>query len=230
MYVYLVDLLRRRALLLGEKFKTNGQLDEVEHLFDLTVQQIDAGENDGSLDLRPWRETNMAPRRAVEHVKEWPKIIDSRGKIYRALRQAGQGDYVGDAISPGVVVGTAKVLGSPYEKPVERGEILVTRATEPSWTPIFINAAGVVLEIGGPLQHGAIIAREYGIPCVSGVEGATREIFDGDELEVDGSNGLVRVVHRAKEHKEPSGRTHASGRATERGVTREAHRDFTPAP
>ena len=84
---------------------------------------------------------------------------------------------MGDAISPGVVRGAAKVLTTPYEKPLLAGEILVTRATEPSWTPIFINAAGVVMEIGGPLQHGAIIAREYGIPCVSGLEGATTQVW-----------------------------------------------------
>lgn len=65
-----------------------------------------------------------------------------------------------------------------------------------SWTPIFINAEAVVLEIGGPLQHGAIIAREYGIPCVSGVENATKAINDGDLLEVDGTNGVVKILEK----------------------------------
>ena len=88
----------------------------------------------------------------------------------------------------------AKVLHEPYEKPLERGEILVTRASDPGWTPIFINAAGVVLEVGGPLQHGAIIAREYGLPCVSGLDGVTSQIRDGQLLEVDGSNGVVRLL------------------------------------
>ena len=74
-----------------------------------------------------------------------------------------------------------------YEKPLLSGEILVARHTEPSWTPLFINTGGVVMEVGGPMQHGAIIAREYGIPCVSGVEDATRLIKDGDLVEVDGS-------------------------------------------
>ena len=71
----------------------------------------------------------------------------------------------------------AKVLASPYDEP---GEILVTVATEPAWTPVFVNASGVVLEVGGGLQHGAIIAREYGIPCVSGLPGVTEIIKDGD--------------------------------------------------
>ena len=71
---------------------------------------------------------------------------------------------------------------------------MVARHTEPSWTPLFINAAGVVMEVGGPMQHGAIIAREYGIPCVSGLENATQLIKDGDLVEVDGSSGTVKFV------------------------------------
>ena len=196
-YVFLTDLMRRRALVLGARFQSQGRLDDVRHIFDLTIDQITAAEGDADLDLRSLREGNLAPRRAVAHVQDWPRIIDSRGRIYRVQRNSSEGDLVGDAISPGVVRGAAKVLTTPYEKPLLAGEILVTRATEPSWTPIFINAAGVVMEIGGPLQHGAIIAREYGIPCVSGVEGATKEIRDGDELEVDGSSGLVRVLETA---------------------------------
>ena len=94
--------------------------------------------------------------------------------------------------------GKVKVLHKPYEKTLNPGEILVTRATEPSWTPIFTNAAGVVMEIGGPLQHGGIIAREYGIPCVSGLVGITEMLKDGDMIEVDGSNGRIRVMETAE--------------------------------
>jgi rifampicin phosphotransferase len=74
------------------------------------------------------------------------------------------------------------------------GEILVTVATEPAWTPVFVNASGVVLEVGGGLQHGAIIAREYGIPCVNGLPGVTKIIKDGDMLEVDGINDIVKIL------------------------------------
>ena len=90
--------------------------------------------------------------------------------------------------------GALKVLHTPYEKPLRRGEILVTRASDPGWTPIFINAAGVVLEVGGALQHGAVIAREYGLLCVSGLDGITETIRDGQIIEVDGSAGVVRLV------------------------------------
>ena len=98
-----------------------------------------------------------------------------------------------DGVAPGVVRGPAKVLQTPYEKPLAAGEILVTKATEPSWTPIFMNTSAVVLEIGGALQHGAIIAREYGLPCITGIPDATTLIQTGDEITVDGYLGIVTL-------------------------------------
>lgn len=111
----------------------------------------------------------LAPYGIAAHVNRWPTNIDSRRKILYPKCDLEKGGWKGEAISAGVVRGKAKFLQTPYEKPIAAGEILVTVATEPAWTPIFINAAGVVMEIGGTLQHGAIIAREYGIPCVSGI-------------------------------------------------------------
>jgi len=84
-----------------------------------------------------------------------------------------------------------KILNSPYEKPLKSGEILVVRTIEPSWTPIFTNTIGVVMKIGGPLQRGGIIAREYGIPCVSSLVGIMDILKDGDIIEVDGTNGCI---------------------------------------
>jgi len=101
-------------------------------------------------------------------------------------------------ISPGVVQGRVKVLQSANEKKLLPGEILVARATDPGWTPLFINAKGIILEIGGALQHGAVVAREYGIPCVSGLDDATSILKDGQLVEVDGSNGIVRILEIAE--------------------------------
>jgi pyruvate,water dikinase len=92
------------------------------------------------------------------------------------------------------VQGRVKVLNHAGEKPLLPGEILVARATDPGWTPLFINAGGILLEIGGALQHGAVVAREYGIPCVSGLDDATHRLQDGQLVEVDGSNGIVRIL------------------------------------
>lgn len=97
-------------------------------------------------------------------------------------------------ISPGIVKGKIKILHTPDEKPFLQGEILVARATDPGWTPLFANAAAVILEIGGVLQHGALVAREYGLPCVAGIENATTLWKDGTVVEVNGSEGTIRVV------------------------------------
>ena len=204
----MLALFRERALAVGEKFVSEGRVDSKEQIFDLTIEQVALAEanDDGSAphDLRPWIESNTLPIKQVEHVRNWPTVIDSRGKIIRGTHKrktldGGQENdslLLGDPIAPGTVKGRAKVLLEPYEKPLERGEILVARFTEPSWTPIFINASAVVMEIGGPLQHGAIIAREYGIPCVSGLHDATKKIQDGDLIEVDGSSGTVNVIEK----------------------------------
>jgi pyruvate,water dikinase len=123
------------------------------------------------------------------------RIIDSRGRIYYPPRKAAvEGELSGVPISPGVVQGRVKVLQYASEKKLRPGEILVARATDPGWTPLFINARGIILEIGGALQHGAVVAREYGIPCVSGLDDATRLLKDGQLVEVDGSNGTVRIL------------------------------------
>lgn len=179
------------CLEIADGWVKEGRLDKAYDIFDLKADEIARGQKDSFFDLRKAREKNLS---GYLTMKEWPLVIDSRGKIYRPRLDVNQGDFVGDAIAPGKVIGPAKVLHSPYEKPLNSGEILVARATEPSWTPIFTNAAGVVMEIGGPLQHGGIIAREYGIPCVSGLMGIMDIIKDGDLLEVDGSNGIVKVI------------------------------------
>lgn len=193
-YIFAVDLLRRRAIELGEQFASQGRLSDKHQIFDLTPTQISQAQADSTLELTPIIEANLASRAKLDRVNDWPRVIDSRGTIIRGARPESADGLVGDPIAPGVVRGRANVLREPYEKPLLEGEILVTKASDPGWTPIFINAAGVVLEVGGALQHGAIIAREYGLPCVSGLDNATTIILDGQLIEVDGSNGIVRII------------------------------------
>lgn len=194
LYVYANDKLRQVALKLAKGFVKEGRLEVVDDIFWLNSDQITKGQRDSGYDLKPLVAKKKKAREITKNVKNWPTIIDSRGKIFRYIRQSQSGDLVGDAVSPGTVRGEAKVLLTPYEKQLNKGDILVAKATEPTWTPIFINASAVVMEVGGPLQHGAIIAREYGIPCVTGIEGATSMIKDGDLLEVDGSGGIVKII------------------------------------
>lgn len=192
--VYIYAMLHNICLQIAEEWVDRGRLDKVYDVFDLKTSEIARAQKDPEFDLREAREKNLEGYRKVAHVKEWPLVIDSRGKIYRPELEIKDGDIIGDAIAPGKVVGKAKILHAPYEKPLNPGEILVAKATEPSWTPIFTNASGVLMEVGGPLQHGGIIAREYGIPCVSGMVGIMEMIKDGDLLEVDGTHGVVRIL------------------------------------
>jgi pyruvate,water dikinase len=190
-----VDLFRQKALGIGAVFVAQGRLDEPEHIFDLSVADIDEAKTNLSLDLRVLGKQRTAFSARLRKSHFVVRIIDSRGKIFfPPAREAANGGIAGNPISPGTVRGRAKVLHHAAEKQLLPGEILVARATDPGWTPLFINAGGIVLEIGGTLQHGAIVAREYGIPCVSGITGAVDIIRDGQFLEVDGSNGIVRLL------------------------------------
>ena len=195
--VVMVGALRKIALEIADELVAQERLDNRDQIFYLHIEQIAQAQKDNSLKLLPLIEENLVSYKMMEKVRQFPNFIDSRGKIYRRVVKAGADDLAGMAVSNGVVIGKAKVLASPYEKPLEPGEILVTVATEPAWTPVFTNASGVVLEIGSGLQHGAIIAREYGLPCVSGLSGVTKIIKDGDLLEVDGTNGIVKILEKA---------------------------------
>ena len=92
-----------------------------------------------------------------------------------------------------------KVLHHPRDKPVDTGDVIVAYTTDPGWTPLFVNAAAVVLEVGGVLQHGAVVAREYGKPCVVGIDRVTAKLRDGQIVEVDGSAGVIRLLSRLTE-------------------------------
>lgn len=192
--VYIFGMLHKMCMTIGQQWTVDGRLEAPNQIFDLKVADIAKAQKDQTFDLMAAREKHLEGYKKVAHIKHWPLVIDSRGKIYEPKLEAKDGDLVGDAIAPGKITGKVKVLHTPYEKSLKPGEILVTRGTEPSWTPIFTNAAGVIMEIGGPLQHGGIIAREYGIPCVSGLMGIMDLVKDGDLVEVDGYNGVVRLL------------------------------------
>jgi phosphohistidine swiveling domain-containing protein len=188
---------RRRALEVGRELVKQGRLDSAGQIFDLTYEDLQVSPEASDPGLRERAHWNTRYRRKVEKTPgaSFPVMVDSRGNIPRpASRAAGPGVLFGEGVSPGVTRGPAKVLRHVGEKPVLPGEILVARATDPGWTPLFINAAGVVLETGGSFQHGALVAREYGKPCVVGIEDATKRTCDGQEVELDGEAGTVTLV------------------------------------
>ncbi len=192
--IFVVDILRQKILQLSKTLQNDGRLETVDQVFYLTLEDLDTANSDKTYNLIKIAKKNISERKRFEHI-HYPALIDSRGFIPQpsvAFRE--KGEVVGTPISKGIVRGKIKVLHSPSEKPLEKGEILVARATDPGWTPLFVNASAVILEIGGVLQHGALVAREYGVPCVAGVKNATTLWKDGTFVEVDGSKGTIHLI------------------------------------
>ena len=192
-------VLRRRTLMEGDRLVKEGRLDVREQVFDLTFDNLQAAAEDPSLDLRRLRIENTRFLDQVRaQVKRFPQVFDSRGRILRPRVGAEKpGELRGTAVSAGVVRGPVKVLHRPDEKPIDKGDILVAYTTDPGWTPLFVNAAAVVLEVGGLLQHGAVVAREYGKPCIVGIDRVMGRLRDGQQVEVDGNTGILRLLDEA---------------------------------
>ena len=187
--------IRTRLLALADRWVEGDRLDRREDIFELRFEDIDRAESDPSLDVREIiASRNVFYRKARALVRHFPHAIDSRGRILRPERPHEPGELRGLAVSSGRVRGPVKVLHDPFEKQVEAGDILVAHTTDPGWTPLFINAAAVLLEVGGELQHGVLVAREYGKPCVAGIVDLTRSLSDGQMVEVDGDAGVVRIL------------------------------------
>ena len=127
---------------------------------------------------------------------EVPDVIfsDSLDQVGAPMSIEAEDTYTGVGVSAGVATGPARVLLTPTDaRPSDRDYILVCPSTDPAWTPLFLHAAGLVMERGGILSHGAVVAREYGVPAVVNIPNATRRIIDGQMLRVDGNQGTISI-------------------------------------
>lgn len=186
-------VIRERARREGARLVAAGRLDAVDDVFDLSFDDLRAAAADPRLDLRALgAERSRFVRRLRRQVRTFPPVIDSRGRILRAPPRTGApGVLQGMPVSAGVIGGPVKVLRSAHEKTVEPGDILVAYSTDPGWTPLFVNAGAIVLEVGGMLQHGAVVAREFGKPCIAGIAGVVDTLVDGEWVEIDGAAGTL---------------------------------------
>jgi pyruvate,water dikinase len=126
-----------------------------------------------------------------------PRVMTSEGEIVTGeykQEDLPAGAIAGVAVSRGIVEGRARVISRMEDAKLEEGDILVTAFTDPSWTPLFISIKGLVTEVGGLMTHGAVVAREYGLPAVVGVDHATRLIKDGQRIRVNGTEGYVEIL------------------------------------
>ena len=176
----------------GEELVAAGKVTAWDDVYFLTLEEIRDAVSGADLRER------VAVRRAT-HVREQarryiPRVLLSDGTdAEAALISVPEGALRGSPASPGTVTGPARTILSPHGARLEPGEILVAPSTDPGWTPLFLTAGGLVMEMGGMMSHGAVVAREYGIPAVVGVPGATERIKTGATITVDGSAGTVSI-------------------------------------
>jgi pyruvate,water dikinase len=180
----------------GDELVAAGRLETSEDIYFLTLSQARAGVT--GADMRATVAANRATYDRERMRRRIPRVLLADGTDAEvALVEAADGDLRGSPASPGTVTGAARVILSPRGAHLEPGEILVAPSTDPGWTPLFLTAGGLVMEMGGMMSHGAVVAREYGIPAVVGVPDATTRIATGDTITVDGSSGVVAEANAA---------------------------------
>lgn len=195
--VLLLSSGRRLLLSIGEELVRAGRLESSADLFYLNLMEVH--EAVAGKDMRAAAREHRANYEREMQRQHIPRVLLSDGTEPEALVHEAGGDtsdiiLAGTAASAGVVKGAARVILQPVGARLEPGEILVAPSTDPGWTPLFLTARGLVMETGGPMSHGAVIAREYGIPAIVGVAGATERIRTGQQITLDGSAGTVRLV------------------------------------
>lgn len=197
---------RRQVAHVGAALASTGQLEHPEDIFFLDFEEarhaLDSG--DANATSQPGKLRELVLERRAAYASELgrrriPRILLSDGTEPELLHAAaagmaagaGNGTLSGSPASAGSVTGPARVILDPVGARLEPGEILVAPSTDPGWTPLFLTAGGLVMEMGGPNSHGAVVAREYGIPAVVGVPEATSRLATGQRITVDGGAGTV---------------------------------------
>ena len=186
-----------KQALLGEaeRLMHSGVLQEVDDIHYLSFQELEEVVRTKHLDKNLIRERRDAFRSYQALTP--PRVLTSDGEVITGTyRRDGPpaGALIGLPVSSGIVEGRARVIRDIAEAELEAGDILVTAYADPSWTPLFVAIKGLVTEVGGLMTHGAVIAREYGLPAVVGVEQATRLIRDRQRIRVHGTVGYVEIL------------------------------------
>lgn len=193
MVVQGIAMARGALVEIGQHLVDTGCLGQVADLWWLDYEQLARG-----LAGEPLHAVVQLRRAeyAQHQARPVPRVITSDGEIPRLPDQssASAGTLEGLSVSSGVVEGVARVVHDPNTEELRAGEILIAPFTDPGWTPLFIHAAALVMEIGGMMSHGSVVAREYGIPAVAGVVDATRTIRTGQRIRVDADAGRVTLL------------------------------------
>jgi pyruvate,water dikinase len=197
--IRLLDLVRTALLASGEELAAAGALDRPDDIFYMGLGDLRRLAGD-TLVGAP---CEIVARHRAAYAREnrrrlAPRVLLSDGQAFyegaAAEGTAGAHALTGSPVSPGAVEGVVHVVLDPHGALLQPGEILVCPGTDPSWTPLFLAAGGLVMEVGGLMTHGSVVAREYGIPAVVGVAHATTRLVTGQRIRVDGSSGVVTIL------------------------------------
>jgi pyruvate,water dikinase len=196
MIVRLMGVVRPQVIAAGEELARRGQIADSNQVWHLGIFELIDALADPKIDMRSELAARVDQFKR-DKLRRPPIAIASDGEIPTL---AGDREGIppnalpGTAASAGIAEGIAHVITDPHREVLMAGEILVAPFTDPGWTPLFVHAAGVVTEVGGLMTHGAVVAREYGIPAVVSVAGATERIRTGQRIRLDGSQGFVEVL------------------------------------
>lgn len=189
-FIYKQALLRE-----AESLVQAGAIADKEDIYFLSFDELREVSATHKPDASRIRERKEAYRHYEKLIP--PRVITSDGEILNGNYHRDHlppGALAGLPVSPGTVEGRARVILQMESANLQPGDILVTAFTDPSWTPVFVTIKGLVTEVGGLMTHGAVIAREYGLPAVVAVDGATRLIRDGQRIRVNGTDGVVEIL------------------------------------
>ncbi len=182
----------------GQDLAKRGILEQPDDVFFLRIGELKALSDSSQTDFQALVAERRQTYEREKRRRQIPRLLLSDGTaVYEsaaASADAGGNVLTGSPVSPGVVEGVVQVVYDPHHARLEHGEILVCPGTDPSWTPLFLAAGGLVMEVGGMMTHGAVVAREYGIPAVVSVTQATTRLKTGQRVRVDGSRGEVSIL------------------------------------
>lgn len=194
--VRVLTLIRASMLESGRELRDLGLLDQPDDLFFLTLTELRSLADSASRDWRPLIAERRARFNREKMRRQIPRVLLSDGRaFYDGIASSGGKNALnGSPVSPGTAEGLVRVVLDPRQAGLQPGEILVCPGTDPSWTPLFLVASGLVMEVGGMMTHGAVVAREYGIPAIVGVASATQRLTTGQHIRIDGTTGQIQLL------------------------------------
>jgi len=193
----MIAITRQILLDAGADLVAKGALDKAEDVMFLEFDDLLAHEDGSAGDLRAKAHAARAKYEQEMARRAVPRLMTSDGEaIFGVQAEEGEETMTGLPVSAGTHEGPVRVILHPLGVKLSPGEVLVCRGTDPAWTPLFLQAGALVMETGGAVSHGSIVAREYGLPAVAGVAGATERLEDGASVRVNGTTGEVTILDR----------------------------------